>query len=95
VTLHLTKSRYMAGLQCPRRLWLLVHEPPPYEEPAPGTPLANGQDIGRKAHLLFPGGVEITEEPWEHAQAAARTAALMADAGVPAIFEAAFEYDAM
>ncbi len=93
MTLHLTKSRYMAGLQCPRRLWLLVHEPPPYEEPAPGTPLANGQDIGRKAHLLFPGGVEITEEPWEHAQAAARTAALMADAGVPAIFEAAFEYD--
>ena len=31
---HLTKSRYIAGLQCPRRLWLLVHEPLPYEEPA-------------------------------------------------------------
>jgi hypothetical protein len=25
----------MAGLQYPRRLWLLVHEPPPYEEPSP------------------------------------------------------------
>jgi hypothetical protein len=90
---HLTKSRYMAGLQCLRRLWLLVHEPPPYEEPAPGSPLDIGQDIGRKAHLLFPGGVEITEEPWEHAQAVARTAALMADSSVPAIFEAAFAYD--
>ena len=90
---HLTKSRYMAGLQCPRRLWLLVHEPPPYEAPAPGSPLDIGQEIGRKAHLLFPGGVKVTEEPWEHAQAVARTAALMADASVPAIFEAAFEYD--
>jgi hypothetical protein len=83
----------MAGLQCPRRLWLLVHEPRPYEEPAPGTPLDIGQEIGRKAHLLFPGGVEVTEEPWEHAQAISRTAALMADASVPAIFEAAFEYN--
>jgi hypothetical protein len=49
VSTHLTKSRYMAGLQCPRRLWLLVHEPPPYEEPAPGSPLTIGQDIGRAA----------------------------------------------
>jgi hypothetical protein len=93
VSIHLTKSRYMAGLQCPRRLWLRVHEPLPYEEPALGTPLDIGQEIGRKAHLLFPGGVEVTEEPWEHAQAVVRTTALMADVSVPAIFEAAFEYD--
>jgi hypothetical protein len=53
---HLTKSRYIAGLQCLRRLWLLVHEPQPYEEPAPGSPMDIGQEIGRKAHLLFPGG---------------------------------------
>jgi hypothetical protein len=90
---HLTKSRYMAGLQCPRRLWLLVHEPLPYEEPAPGSPIDIGYEIGRKAHLLFHGGIEVTEAPWQHAEAAARTAILMADASVPAIFEAAFEYD--
>jgi hypothetical protein len=83
----------MAGLQCLRRLWLLVHEPSPYEEPAPGSPLAIGLDIGRAAQLLFTGGVEVTEEPWQHAEAVAHTAALMADAGVPAIFEAAFQYD--
>jgi hypothetical protein len=82
---HLTKSRTMAGLQCLRRLWLLVHEPPRYEEPAPGSPLDIGQEIGRKAHLLFPGGVLVEEEPWQHAQAVVRTAALMADAHVPAI----------
>jgi hypothetical protein len=90
---HLTKSRYLADLQCPRRLWLVVHEPLPYEEPDPGSPMDVGQEIGRKAHLLFPGGVLIDEEPWRHAEAAARTAALMSDARVPAIFEAAFEYD--
>jgi hypothetical protein len=93
LTMHLTKSRYMAGLQCPRRLWLLVHEPLPYEEPPPGSPLDFGQEIGRRAHLLFSGGIEITEEPWEHTQAVARTVALMAASNIPAIFEAAFEYD--
>ena len=34
---HLTKSRYLAGLQCLRRLWLQVHEPQDYEEPASGS----------------------------------------------------------
>lgn len=90
---HLTKSRYVAGLQCLRRLWLLVHEPPEYEEPPPGSPLDVGQIIGAKAHLLFSGGVLVDEEPWRHAEAVTRTAALMADTSVPAIFEAAFEYE--
>lgn len=92
-SLHLTKSRTIAGLQCLRRLWLLVHEPPSYEEPDAGSPLAMGQVIGRHAHQLFPGGVLVAEEPWQHAQAVARTAALMADAAVPAVFEAAFVHD--
>ena len=43
-------------------------------------------------HLLFPGGVLVEEKPWEHDAAEARTAALMADRSVPAIFEAAFEH---
>lgn len=90
---HLTKSRYMAGLQCSRRLWLVVHEPAPYEDPDPGSPMDIGQEIGTKAHLLFPGGVLITEEPWKHAEAVARTASLMNNPRVPAIFEAAFDYD--
>ena len=89
---YLTKSRYLAGLQCLRRLWLLVNEPPDYEEPPPGSPTETGQVIGQKAHLLFPGGVLVEEEPWEHAEAVIHTAALMADPSTPAIFEAAFEH---
>ena len=53
-SLHLTKSRTLAGLQCLRRLWLLVHEPPDYEEPDAGSPLAMGHEIGRHAHQAVP-----------------------------------------
>ena len=90
---HLTKSRYIAGLQCPRRLWLVVHEPLPYEDPEPGSPMDVGEEIGRRAQLLFPGGMLVDEEPWQHAKAVVRTAVFMNDASVSAIFEAAFAYD--
>ena len=93
-SVHLTKLRYIAGLQCLRRLCLRVNEPQPYEEALPGSPMDAGSEVGRKAHLLFPGGVLIDEEPWQHEQALSRTAVLMTDESVPAIFEAAFEYDA-
>lgn len=83
----------MAGLQCLRRLWLLVHEPPEHEEPPAGSPPAMSREIGRHAHRLFPGGALVDEEPWQHAQAVARTAALMVDPAVPAVFEAAFVHD--
>ena len=89
---YLTKSRYTAGLQCLRRLWLNVHKPTEREETASGSVEDVGQEIGRMAHLLFPGGVLIDEKPREHSEAATRTAALIADRSVPAIFEAAFEH---
>jgi hypothetical protein len=60
---HLTKSRYIAGLQSPRRLWLMVNEPQPSEESRPGSPVDIGHEIGPKARLLFPGGALIDEEP--------------------------------
>jgi len=88
--IYLTKSRYTAGLQCLRRLWLNVHEPAEWEEPESGSIEAVGLEIGQMARLLFPGGVLVEEPPWKHAEAVARTATLMADRSVPAIFEAAF-----
>jgi hypothetical protein len=60
---HLIKSRYIAGLQRPRRLWLMANEPQPYEEFHPGSPVDIGHEIGYKARLLFPGGALIDEEP--------------------------------
>ncbi len=90
--IYLTKTRYTAGLQCLRRLWLNVHEPASWDEPELGSVEDVGLEIGRMAHGLFPGGVLVEEPPWEHAKAVTRTAALMADRSVPAIFEAAFEH---
>lgn len=90
---YLTKSRYTAGLQCPRRVWLLVNDPPPYETPVPGSILDMGNEIGLRARLLFPGGVLVAAEPWQHCEAVAETRTLMADTSIRAIFEAAFEYD--
>lgn len=90
---HLTKSKFTSGLTCPRQLWFKVHDPLPFDDPPPGSPMDVGNIVGHGAHSLLPGGVEVTERPWEHAEAVARTAALMADADVPAIFEAAFEFD--
>ena len=89
---YLTKPRYMAGLQCDKRLWLSWHEPAPYEEPEPGSTLDIGIEIGRKAQLLFPGGILVDEPPWEHTTAVVHTQELMTKPKVPAIFEAAFEH---
>ena len=66
---YLTKSRYTAGSQCLRRLWLNVHEPIAWNEPESGSSEDIGLEIGRMAHLLFPGGVLVEEKPWEHAAA--------------------------
>ena len=90
---HLTKSKYTAGLQCLRRLWLQVNEPLPYEEPEAGSAFAVGQEVGKLAQSLFPLGVLVEEKPWEHDAAVLQTQKLMADKSVPAIFEAAFEYE--
>ncbi|CAA6606104.1 conserved hypothetical protein [Rhodospirillaceae bacterium LM-1] len=89
---YLTKSRYVQGLTCPKWLWLGWHEPAPYADPEPGSPAYVGIEVGKKAHLLFPGGVLIDFAPWQHAEAVKHTSDLMADPAVPAIFEAALEY---
>ena len=89
-TPYLTKSRYLDGLRCEKKLWLGCHQRLPYEEAPPFSVLDTGNRIGRGALALFPGGVEVTEKPYEHEAAVVRTAELMAG-DTPAIFEAAIE----
>ena len=92
-SLYLTKSNYVAGLQCHKRLWLKWHQPLPYEEPPPGSPMAVGTSVGEKARLIFPGGVLIDEPPREHPEAIIRTQSLIENDQTTAIFEAAFEHN--
>jgi len=90
---RLSKSRYIAGLQCPRRLWLSWHDPEPRSEPEPGSALAVGIDVGVAARLIVPGGVLVEEGPEQHNEAVQRTRELIENSFVPAIFEAAFAFD--
>ena len=90
---YLTKSRHMTGLSCPKKLWLSVHEPVPYEDAPAGSPMAVGNEVGQKAWELFPGGVFVDQKPWEHQAAVARTRDLINKPDTTAIFEGAFEHE--
>ncbi|PCI41451.1 MAG: hypothetical protein COB46_03535 [Rhodospirillaceae bacterium] len=91
--LHLTKSKYIAGRTCPRMLWHLIYNPDLFADSEPGSIQDIGTLVGQIAHQLFPGGVIVNEQAWEHEEAVRQTLSLMKDKSVPAIFEAAFEFD--
>jgi hypothetical protein len=90
----LSKSRFTAGLQCEKRLWLQVHarELATPVDAARQAIFDAGSEVGRQAHRLFPGGVLVAEAYDQHDAAVERTRALLADSAVPAIFEAAFTH---
>jgi hypothetical protein len=90
----LSKSRYMCGRQCPKKLWQTVYDPEPVEEPLPGTVKGLGIEVGIKARLMWPGGV-LVDQIKDYAEAIRRTKALIADPTVPAIFEAALVHDGL
>ena len=91
----LSKTRFQSGRQCLRRLWLECHR---QEVGQPYSPVtlalfAAGAEIGALARKCFPDGVLVDAQPWEHDEAVARTAELLRDPRVPAIFEAGFVHD--
>lgn len=90
----LSKSRYLAGRQCPKRLWLTVHCPEDASAVAGSqrSIMEMGTAVGRAARALFPGGVLIDETSKHHRAAVAQTQSLIADESTPALFEAAFEH---
>jgi hypothetical protein len=88
----LSKTRYMCGRQCSKKLWQTVYDPEPAEEPLPGTVKGIGIEVGVRARLLWPGGVLVDTKYNDYAEAIERTKALIADPTVPAIFEAALAH---
>jgi hypothetical protein len=66
----LTKSRFLAGKQCPKRLWQQCHSPlEEGNEPSPIT--EKGIRVGRLAHQLFPDGAVAWTEGQTVSQAIA------------------------
>lgn len=88
---RLSKSKYISGLQCHKRLYLEIHQPYLATPPDAGTQaiLDMGTEVGELARRRFPGGKLVTAGYRQSEAALAQTAALMADASVPAIYEAA------
>ena len=92
-THRLSKSRYIAGLQCPKRLWYEVNafrEIPPYDAAAEER-FAQGHEVGRLALALFPGGVEIARDKRRWSTTAAATQRALA-ARIP-LYEASFVHE--
>ena len=92
--MKISKSKFIAGLQCPKRLYLLVHKPERAAQPDGSNEaiLEQGREVGLLARQLFPGGLEV--DGWGGLLPAIRsTGELVANPDVPAIFEGAFEHD--
>lgn len=91
----LSKSRYLAGLQCPLRLWHQCYnrELASESSPAQQAIFETGQEVGRFATRLYPGGFLVEEDHFHHTEAVQSTLTAMDDPRIPAIFEAAFFHD--
>lgn len=90
----LSKSRYQAGLQCPKRLWLRCYQPD-LADPLTEGRLAifdTGHEVGALARTYFPGGV-LLEEDHTQSSAALRTTARLLAEGAACLFEAAFVHE--
>ena len=91
----LSKSRFLAGLQCHLRLWYqcfereLIPEVPPSQQAI----FDAGHEVGELATQLFPGGILIDEPYFLHKQAVQSTLQAMQDPDVKSIYEAAFVHD--
>lgn len=88
-TFQLSKSKFTAGLQCHKRLWLQVHRPDlaKLDDFQRGI-MEQGTAVGVLARKAFPGGELVPHGASETELSATRT--LIADPSVSTIFEATF-----
>jgi hypothetical protein len=91
----LSKSRFIAGLQCPLRLWYQCYHPRLATKPPPSQQALfdTGHEVGRLATSLYTNGIHIQEDYRHHAKAEKSTRNAMSNKNVAAIYEAAFTYD--
>jgi hypothetical protein len=88
----ITKSRFVAGSQCLKRLYFIVHSPELAAQPdvSAQSIIDQGREVGLLARKMFPGGVAVEYGDWE--QAIRTTRQLIENPEIPAIFEGAFEH---
>jgi len=88
----ISKSRFLAGLQCPKLLWHLANAPTelPAVDDATQAIFDQGAEVGRLARTLYPGGILI-DHHGDPEQAILDTQAAL-EARRP-VFEGAFAYN--
>jgi len=89
----LSKTRWLSGLQCEKKLWIEVNDrgrvPPP--DPARQAIFDQGHEVGELAQRLRPGGIEIDRRRLDWRSAVAETRSAL-ERRVP-LYEAAFAHD--
>jgi hypothetical protein len=93
----LSTSRFLAGLQCPLRLWYQCYD---RKLATPVSPTQQaifdmGHEVGRLATKLYPSGLYVSEEYMHHPEAQKTTESAIINLDVPAIFEGAFIFNAI
>lgn len=92
----LSKSRFQAGLQCPKKLWLECYRrelADPIDE-AKQALFDTGHRVGELAQARFPGGALLTED-FRQSSAALETTARLLGGDATCLYEPAFRYDAV
>ena len=89
MVVRLTKSRLLSAHQCPKRLWLEVHQPEVGKGESPERLFRIGRDVGAVARTLYPGGTLI-EHVFDPERAVQETQTWLATPGSLTLFEAAF-----
>ena len=91
--MRISKSKFVAGCQCVKRLYWQVHEPKLAAEPDASDQaiMQQGHEVGMLARQLFPGGVEVRSDRGLD-EAIRATRELVANREVPAIYEGLFEH---
>jgi predicted RecB family nuclease len=94
LSMRISKSKFMAGRQCLKRLYFQAHQPELAAEPdiASEAVIEQGREVGLLARQMFPGGVEVRSEG-DLDQAIRATRELIGNRDVPAIFEGTFEHN--
>lgn len=85
----ISKSKYLAGLQCPKLLWTHYNAKDLIPEPDASTQAVfdQGHEVGMLAQSLFPGGTEV---PWDDGFGAALARSRELLAARRPIYEATF-----
>ncbi len=89
---HITKSRVLSGLRCPKRLWLQTFKPELGKASSSSMlTIVNGNEIGNMARLNYPEGI-LVEHVDKPVLAVAETAQLVVNFPQVPLFEAAFAH---